>query len=85
METIAYCFKIDNLISPEIVEGETISFVSPNYPSTMKDEDFIEGELEINDQDVQEETIKNCLELTCALLNQNYFQITLKRILLFWI
>ncbi len=79
METITYSFRIENLISPEVIEGEAISFDSPHYPSTSKDEDFIEGKLKINDQDVQEEIIKNCLELTCALLNQNYYQIILKR------
>ena len=78
MET-THNFKIKNLITPESIEGETLKFSAPNYPSIRENEDFIEGELAINDQNVEDETIKNCLELSCALLNKNYFQIELTR------
>jgi hypothetical protein len=78
MET-THNFKIKNLITPESIEGETLKFSAPNYHSIMEKKDFIEGELAINDKNVEDETIKNCLELSCALLNQNYFQIELTR------
>jgi len=45
MEHTRYKFVVHHMITSESVESEELCFSSPHYPSTKKDEDFIEGDL----------------------------------------
>lgn len=83
IEHTRYRFVIHHLISSSSVDSEGICFSSPHYPSTKKDEDFVEGELLIKNPDCQaipEEKIITCLEVSFFLSSQIYCPIKLTKI-----
>jgi len=83
MEHTRYKFVVHHMITSESVESEELCFSSPHYPSTQKDEDFIEGDLIIkqaNCQAIPVEDIKFCLEASFSLSGQIYCPIDLTKI-----
>ena len=83
MEQSRYKFVVHHLLSPEPVESEEIRFSSPHFPSTAKNEDFIEGEFLITEPDLRQipnETIRLCLESSFALSSEVYCPIDLTQV-----
>lgn len=83
MKEDRYKFVVQHLLSPESVESKGIRFFSPHFPSTSKDEDFIEGELVIAEPDLKKipsEKIKMCLESSFALSSGVYCPIDLTQV-----
>ncbi|MBC2703517.1 HEPN domain-containing protein [Desulfobacula sp.] len=82
IEHTRYRFVIHHLNSSNSIDSEEICFSSPHFPSTKKDEDFIEGELVIKNPDCQaipEEKVKICLEASFSLSSQIYCPVELKK------